>query len=79
MREFRRRVLIRFIWEKLLSTDPVETGNAKGIEAIFDEFGNIVTDISFVMSSLSCNAILSSGFLLVKYEKLSILCSPRGI
>ena len=51
MREFRRRVLISFIWEKHLSTEAVETGNVKSIEAIFCKFGNIVTSISFVMSS----------------------------
>ena len=66
MREFRRRVLICFIWEKLLSTEAVETGNVKPIEAIFRKFGNIVTSISFVMSSLSCNAMLSLGFLASK-------------
>ena len=70
VREFCRRVLISFIWEKLLSTEAVETGNVKPIEAIFCKFGNIVTSISFVMSSLSCNAMLSSGFLACKVRKV---------
>ena len=70
VREFRRRVLIGFIWEKLLSTEAVETGNVKPIEAIFCKFGNIVTSISFVMSSLSCNAMLFSGFLASKVRKV---------
>ena len=63
VREFHRRVLIGFIWEKLLSTEAVETGNVKPIEVIFCKFGNIVTSISFVISSLCCNAMLSLGFL----------------
>ena len=62
--------LISFIWEKLLSTEAVETGNVKPIEAIFCKLGNIVTIISFVMSSLSCNAMLSSGFLASKVRKV---------
>ena len=70
MREFRKCILISFIWEKLLSTEVVETGNVKPIEAIFCKFGNIVTSISFVMRSLSCNAMLSSGLL---------ASAPRGI
>ena len=53
MREFCRRGLISFIWEKLLSTEAVETGNVKPIEAIFCKFGNIVTSTLFVMSSIS--------------------------
>ena len=71
MREFRRRVLISLIWEKLLSTEAVETGNVKPIEAIFCKFGNIATRISFVTSSLSCNAMLSSGFLASKVRKVN--------
>ena len=70
MREFRRHVLIGFIWEKLLSIEAVETGNVKPIEAIFCKFGNIITSISFVMSSLSCNAMMSSGFLASKVPKV---------
>ena len=70
MREFRRRVLISFVWEKLLSAEVVETGNVKPIEAIFCKFGNIVTSISFMMSSLSCNAMLSSGFIASKVRKV---------
>ena len=71
MREFHRRVLIGFIWEKLLSIEAVETGIVKPIEAIFCKFGNIVTRISFVMSSLSCNAMLSSGFLGSNVRKIN--------
>ena len=56
------RVLISFICEKLLSTEAVETGNVETVEAILCRFGNIVTGISFVISSLSCSAMLSSGF-----------------
>ena len=70
VREFRRRVLISFIWEKLLSTEVGETGNVKPIEAIFCKFGNIVISISFVTSSLSCNAMLSSGFLASEVGKV---------
>ena len=70
MREFCRHVLISFIWEKLLSTEAVETDNIKPIEAIFCKPGNIVTSISFVMSCLSCNAMLSSGFLASKVRKV---------
>ncbi len=66
MREFRRRASISYICKKLLSTEAVETGNIKPIETIFCKFGNIVTSISFVMSSLSYNAMLSSGFLASK-------------
>ena len=55
MREFRRRVLIGFIWEKLLSIEAVETRNVKPIEGIFCKFGNIVASISFAL-------MLSSGF-----------------
>ena len=68
VREFRRRVLINL--EKLLSTEAFETGNVKPIEAIFCKFGNIVTSISFVMSSLNCNAMLSSDFLARKVRKV---------
>ena len=62
VREFRRHVLISFIWERLLSikaVETVETGSDKPIEAIFCEFGNIATSISFVISSfkLQCNAV----------------------
>ena len=70
MRVFCKHILISFIWEKLLSTEGIETGNVKPIEAIFYKFGNIVTSISFVMSSLSCNAMLSSGFLASKVRKV---------
>ena len=70
VREFRRRILISFMWEKFLSTEVVETGNVKLIEAIFCKFGSIVTSISFVMSSLSYNAMLSSGFLASKVRKV---------
>ena len=70
MREFRRHVLISFIWEKLLSAEVVETGNVKPIEAIFCKFGSIVTSISFMMSSLSRNAMLSSGFIASKVRKV---------
>ena len=70
MREFCRRILISFIWEKLLSTEAVETGNVKPIEAIFCKFGNIVTSTSFVMSSLSCYAMLSSGYLASAVRKV---------
>ena len=55
---------------KLIKTEAVETGNVKPIEAIFCKFGNIVTSISFVMSSLSCNAMLSSDFLASKVRKV---------
>ena len=48
------------------STGGIETGNVQPIEAIFCKFGNIVTSISFVISSLSCNAMLSSSFLASK-------------
>ena len=34
LKELRKRVLISFIWEKLLSTDAVDTGMDKPIEAI---------------------------------------------
>ena len=70
MRGFCRRVLISFIWEKLLSTEAVETGNVKPIEAIFRNFGNVVTSTSFVMSFLSCNAMLSLGFLASEVRKV---------
>ena len=70
MREFRRHVLFGFIWEKLLTTELVETSNVKPIAAIFYKFGNIVTSISFVMSSVSFNAMLSSGFLASKVRKI---------
>ena len=66
IKEFRRRVFISFIWEKHLSSEAIETGNVTPIEAIFSKFGNIVTSISFLMSSLSCNAMLSSGFVASK-------------
>ena len=65
----RRHVLINFIGEKLLS-EAVETGNVTPNEAIFCKFGNIVTSITFVMSSLSCNAMLSSGFLACEVQKV---------
>ena len=55
---------------KLLSSESDETGNVKPIESIFGKFGNIVTGISFVRSSLSCNAVLSSGFLGSKVRKV---------
>ena len=70
MREFCGRVLIRLIWEKLLSTETVETGNVKPIEAIFGKLGNIVTSILFVMSTLSCNAMLSSDFIAGEVRKV---------
>ena len=70
VREFSGHVLVSFNWEKLLSTEAVETGNVKPIEAIFCKLGNIVTSISFVMSSLSCNAMLSSGFLASNVRKV---------
>ena len=70
VREFCRRVLISFIWKKPLQTEAVETGNVKTNKAIFCKFGNIETSISFVMSSLSCNAMLSSGFLASKVRKV---------
>ena len=54
MREFRRRVLISFIWVKLLSTEAVETGNVKLIEEISFVGLETLTSISFEMSSLSC-------------------------
>ena len=62
--------LIRLIWEKLLSTETVETGNVKPIEAIFGKLGNIVTSILFVMSTLSCNAMLSSDFIAGEVRKV---------
>ena len=70
VREFRRRIFISFIWGKLLSTDAVETGHVKPTEAIICMCGNIVSSTSFVVSSLSCNAMLSSGFLASKVRKV---------
>ena len=70
VREFSWHVLVSFNWEKLLSTEAVETGNVKPIAAIFCKFGNIVTSISFVISSLSCNAMPTSGFLASKVRKI---------
>ena len=67
-REFRRHVF--FIWEKLLSTEAVETGNVKPIEAISCKFGNIVTSILFLMSFLCCNAMQSSGSLASEVRKV---------
>ena len=51
LKELRKRVLISFIWEKLLSTDAVDTGMDKPIEAILLKLGNIATSISLVISS----------------------------
>ena len=65
MSKFRRRVIISFVLVKLLSTEAVETGNVKPIEAVIGK-GNIVISISFVMISLSCNAMMSSGFLAMR-------------
>ena len=64
---------------EILSTEAAESGNVKPVEAIFCRFGNIVTSISFVISSSSCNAMLSLGFLTSKVRKLYFLCAPRGI
>ena len=52
MSEFRRCVLIVSFGRNFLSTEAVETGNVKPIEAIFYKLGSIVTSISFVVSSL---------------------------
>ena len=49
-RELRRRVLICFMAEKLLSTEAVETGIVCPMEAILDRLGNMVASISFVIS-----------------------------
>ena len=60
-RLLRNRVLINFIWEKLLSTDAVETGIERLIVAILHKFGNNVLIMSLQTSSFNCNFMLFSG------------------
>ena len=79
-REFHRHVLITFILEKLLSTETVETGVIKQIEATLCKFGDIVTSISSVMSSLSWNAMLPPGLFASKVRKgIHSVCTSGGI
>ena len=55
-------------------------GNVKPIESIFGKFGNIVTSILFVMSSLNCNVMLSSSFLASKLRKvIHSVCTLRDM
>ena len=74
-RELRRRVLFGFVWEKLLSTEAVETCIVKPIEDILDKFGNMVTSISFVISSQSCSAMYEMWFTQFAPQGLSQLTS----
>ena len=46
-----------FIWEKLLSTEAIETGIVTQTTASLCKLGNNVFNISLVIRSLSCEAV----------------------
>ena len=64
---FLNRVLIIFIWEKLISTEVVPTGIERQIFASLFKLGNIVSSISLVANSFNCVFISSFGSLARKW------------
>ena len=58
---FLNRVLINFIWDKLLSTEAVPTGIERQIFDSLFKLGNIDSSISLVANSFSC-AFMSCFF-----------------
>lgn len=62
-----------FIWEKLRSTEAVDTKVVKQIVAILCRLGNIVLNISFVTSSLKAVKLCRlEAYLLVENERFAI-------
>ena len=61
LRQLLRRVLINFIWEKLLSTDAVETGRVRLMVASVLKFGNMAFNISFEANSFNWSFMFLGG------------------
>ena len=77
LRQFLRRVLINFIWEKLLSTDAVETGRVRLMVASVLKFGNMAFNISFEANCFNWSFMFLGGCLAINRRNVfySVLIS----